>query len=141
MEEKTYHYNDIGEVPWDIQKSNSENFSLSVMLGQVERLIRTIYYMINRYYHQRHNIFSRYDNGIWMTEDAWYGVTPEPIAKYASLLFYILLNFFFPLLSPPAPPPHATTLTTSPPSPPFPYGQFLGKFQLNYSIHLLRQKR
>lgn len=140
MEEKTYHYNDIGEVPWDIQKSNSQNFSLSVMRGQVERLIHTIYYMINRYYHQRHNIFSRYDNGIWMTEDAWYGVTPEPIAKYASLLFYILLNFFFfPLLSPPSPPNNSNHLSLLPHL--SHTGNFLGKFQLNYSIHLLRQKR
>lgn len=142
MEEKTYHYNDIGEVPWDIQKSNSDNFSLSVMLGRVERLIRTIYYTINRYYHQRHNIFSRYDNGIWMTEDAWYGVTPEPIAKYASLLFYILLNFFFPLLSPPGTPSARNSSNQLSPPPHLSHtGNFLGKFQLNYSIHLLRQKR
>ena len=37
---------------------------------------------IRRYFHQRHSIFSRYDDGIWMTEDAWFGVTPEPVAEY-----------------------------------------------------------
>ncbi|MCJ1356067.1 MAG: hypothetical protein MMC33_006061 [Icmadophila ericetorum] len=47
-----HHYRHVGEVPWDIQK----------------------------YFHQRHSIFSRYDEGIWMTDDAWYGVTPEPVA-------------------------------------------------------------
>ncbi|MCJ1312693.1 hypothetical protein MMC25_006369 [Agyrium rufum] len=47
-----HHYQDIANVPWDIQK----------------------------YYHQRHSIFSRYDEGIWMTDDAWFGVTPEPVA-------------------------------------------------------------
>ncbi|CAF9929284.1 hypothetical protein IMSHALPRED_007868 [Imshaugia aleurites] len=46
------HYADLSEMPWDIQK----------------------------YYHQRFSIFSKYDEGIWMTEDAWFGVTPEPIA-------------------------------------------------------------
>lgn len=36
---------------------------------------------IAKYWHQRHNIFSKYDEGIWLTDDAWFGVTPEPIAK------------------------------------------------------------
>ncbi|KAK3690974.1 putative diacylglycerol O-acyltransferase tgs1 [Vermiconidia calcicola] len=36
---------------------------------------------ISKYWHQRHNIFSRYDDGIWMTDDAWFGVTPEPVAN------------------------------------------------------------
>lgn len=35
----------------------------------------------DRYYHQRHSIFTRYDEGIWMTEAAWFGVTPEPAAR------------------------------------------------------------
>lgn len=34
-----------------------------------------------RYWAQRYQIWELYDQGIWMTEDAWYGVTPEPIAK------------------------------------------------------------
>jgi hypothetical protein len=35
-----------------------------------------------RYWFQRFKIWEQYDQGIWMTEDAWFGVTPEPIAKY-----------------------------------------------------------
>ncbi|KAK4981729.1 putative diacylglycerol O-acyltransferase tgs1 [Elasticomyces elasticus] len=35
---------------------------------------------LTRYWHQRHEIFSKYDDGIWMTDDAWFGVTPEPVA-------------------------------------------------------------
>lgn len=34
-----------------------------------------------RYWFQRFKIWDKYDKGIWMTEDAWFGVTPEPIAK------------------------------------------------------------
>lgn len=30
---------------------------------------------------QRYDIFSRYDEGIWFTEESWYGVTPEPVAE------------------------------------------------------------
>ena len=36
---------------------------------------------ISKYWHQRYNIFSKYDEGIWMTDDAWFGVTPEPVAN------------------------------------------------------------
>ncbi|KAI3328991.1 RNA cap guanine-N2 methyltransferase-domain-containing protein [Xylariaceae sp. AK1471] len=47
-----HHWTHIGEVPWDLQK----------------------------YWQQRYTIFPYYDDGIYMTEDAWYGVTPEPVA-------------------------------------------------------------
>ncbi|KAI9803833.1 MAG: hypothetical protein M1825_001713 [Sarcosagium campestre] len=50
------HYNKLGDVPWDIQKQ------------------------IFRYWHQRNTIFSKYDEGVWLTDDAWFGVTPEPVA-------------------------------------------------------------
>lgn len=48
-----HHYDDAEDVPFEISK----------------------------YWHQRHDIFSKYDEGIWMTDDAWFGVTPEPVAK------------------------------------------------------------
>ncbi|OAA64811.1 Kelch-type beta propeller [Cordyceps fumosorosea ARSEF 2679] len=48
-----HHYQGTHEVPWDIQK----------------------------YFSQRYSIFSYYDDGICMTDDAWFGVTPEPVAK------------------------------------------------------------
>ena len=36
---------------------------------------------ISKYWHQRHQIFSKFDDGIWLTDDAWFGVTPEPVAN------------------------------------------------------------
>jgi trimethylguanosine synthase len=33
-----------------------------------------------RYWQQRNTLFSYYNDGIYMTHDAWYGVTPEPVA-------------------------------------------------------------
>jgi len=36
---------------------------------------------ITKYWHQRHKLFSKYDDGIWLTDDAWFGVTPEAVAK------------------------------------------------------------
>ncbi|KAJ9494918.1 putative diacylglycerol O-acyltransferase tgs1 [Exophiala xenobiotica] len=48
-----HHYETIEEVPWDVQK----------------------------YWHQGYSIFSKYDDGIWMTDNAWYGVTHESVAN------------------------------------------------------------
>ncbi|KAL5121096.1 putative diacylglycerol O-acyltransferase tgs1 [Pleosporales sp. CAS-2024a] len=36
---------------------------------------------LKKYWFQRFKIWEKYDKGIWMTEDAWFGVTPEPIAN------------------------------------------------------------
>ncbi|KIW29991.1 uncharacterized protein PV07_05772 [Cladophialophora immunda] len=53
LPEGVHHYQDIEEVPWDIQK----------------------------YWHQGYSIFSKYDDGIWMTDDSWYEVTHESVAN------------------------------------------------------------
>ncbi|KAK3329611.1 RNA cap guanine-N2 methyltransferase-domain-containing protein [Apodospora peruviana] len=52
LTDECHHYDDIGEVPWDIQK----------------------------YWHQRYSIFQYYDYDVRLTDDAWFGVTPEPVA-------------------------------------------------------------
>jgi hypothetical protein len=52
LPEGVHHYQVLEEVPWDIQN----------------------------YWNQGYSIFSKYDDGIWMTDDAWYGVTHESIA-------------------------------------------------------------
>ncbi|KAI1846725.1 hypothetical protein JX265_008971 [Neoarthrinium moseri] len=53
LTDECHHWRKIGEVPWDLQK----------------------------YWQQRHTIFSYYNEGVYMTHDAWYGVTPEPVAN------------------------------------------------------------
>lgn len=52
LTEACHHYQSLAEVPWDIQK----------------------------YWQQRYSIWSLYSSGIRMTDSAWFGVTPEPIA-------------------------------------------------------------
>ncbi|KAF7906235.1 hypothetical protein EAF00_000514 [Botryotinia globosa] len=52
LDENCTHYTSLKEVPWDLHK----------------------------YWQQRYSVFSLYDNGIYMTNDAWFGVTPEPVA-------------------------------------------------------------
>lgn len=47
------HYQGRHQVPWDIQK----------------------------YFSQRYSLFSFYDEGVYLTDDAWFGVTPEPVAN------------------------------------------------------------
>ncbi|KAI1499134.1 RNA cap guanine-N2 methyltransferase-domain-containing protein [Biscogniauxia marginata] len=51
-----HHWTHLGEVPWDLQK----------------------------YWQQRYTIFPYYDDGIYLTHEAWYGVTPEPVATRIS---------------------------------------------------------
>jgi hypothetical protein len=51
-----HHYRALEEVPWDIQK----------------------------YWQQGYSIFSKYDDGIWMTDGSWYEVTHESVAKYVT---------------------------------------------------------
>ncbi|KAF2399891.1 S-adenosyl-L-methionine-dependent methyltransferase [Trichodelitschia bisporula] len=53
MENGIHHYDDSSQVPENIKK----------------------------YWHQRYLIFSEYDAGIQMTDDAWFGITPEPVAR------------------------------------------------------------
>ncbi|KAI3334698.1 RNA cap guanine-N2 methyltransferase [Ustulina deusta] len=54
LTDQCHHWTRLSEVPWDLQK----------------------------YWQQRYTIFPYYDHGIYMTEDSWYGVTPEPVAIY-----------------------------------------------------------
>jgi trimethylguanosine synthase len=67
-----HHYQHKSEVPWDIQKcvysTTKSSSSFHVLTA-------------SRYFSQRYSIFSWYDEGICMTDDAWFGVTPEPVAK------------------------------------------------------------
>lgn len=66
--EGCHQYTDLPEVPWDVRKFADETCQI---------VTRSRAY---RYWHQRYSIFSKYDDGIWMTDDAWFGVTPEPVA-------------------------------------------------------------
>lgn len=54
LPEGVHHYQSLAEVPEDTRK----------------------------YWNQGYSIFSKYDDGIWMTKDAWFEVTHESIAKY-----------------------------------------------------------
>lgn len=73
-----HHYESLSDVPWDIQKY--------VFLPSAQSIADN-----HRYWQQRHSIFSAYDEGIYMTDDAWFGVTPEPIALqvYPNLSYFV----------------------------------------------------
>jgi hypothetical protein len=34
------------------------------------------------YWWQRYKLLSKYDEGVWLTDDAWFGITPESVAKF-----------------------------------------------------------
>ncbi|KAL2318550.1 hypothetical protein Fmac_032426 [Flemingia macrophylla] len=40
---------------------------------------------IVKYWWQRYNLFSRYDDGVKMDEEGWFSVTPEAIAQYQAI--------------------------------------------------------
>ncbi|CAG8511085.1 9433_t:CDS:2 [Paraglomus occultum] len=44
--------------------------------------IQTMPAHLQKYWHQRYVLFSRYDEGILMDEEGWYSVTPEDFAKH-----------------------------------------------------------
>lgn len=69
-EDQCHHYTEVDEVPYDLQKYVRSALRFS-----------SNYY---RYFSQRYTMFSRYDEGIIMTNDAWFGLTPEPVARFVS---------------------------------------------------------
>eukprot|EP01130_Rhizamoeba_saxonica_P010276 TRINITY_DN4203_c0_g2_i1.p1 TRINITY_DN4203_c0_g2~~TRINITY_DN4203_c0_g2_i1.p1 ORF type:complete len:231 (-),score=52.44 TRINITY_DN4203_c0_g2_i1:11-703(-) len=42
---------------------------------------------MRRYWHSRHTLFSKYDEGILMDKESWYSVTPESIAEHIAQKF------------------------------------------------------
>lgn len=75
---EVHHYNHIGEVPWDIQKYDAISRCYPSLTPSLEYSPTD---HPHSYWRQRYNIFHRYDEGVWLTDDAWFGVTPEPVAK------------------------------------------------------------
>ena len=76
--EGIYHYTDISKVPWDCQKYptlSTSTCSLPIAPPPFTQLTTS------RYFQQRRTLFSRYHHGIWLTPSAWFGVTPEPVAR------------------------------------------------------------
>lgn len=73
----------MGEVPDGINQWLSvDQFPAHLQKSVYQELMFKIsILMVHRYWFQRFKIWDKYDEGIWMTEDAWFGVTPEPIAK------------------------------------------------------------
>ncbi|KAK1451916.1 RNA cap guanine-N2 methyltransferase [Colletotrichum melonis] len=60
LTDECHHYKSKAEVPWDLQK----------------------------YFSQRYSLFSWYDEGVYLTDSAWFGVTPEPVAKQVANEMY-----------------------------------------------------
>lgn len=72
LTDECHHYKGKHEVPWDIQKLVL-CCPICTFFQHANRLCR--------YFSQRYSIWSYYDGGVHMTDDAWFGVTPEPVAK------------------------------------------------------------
>ncbi|EMG47202.1 TGS1 Trimethylguanosine synthase [Candida maltosa Xu316] len=46
---------------------------------------------VRKFWNRRYKLFSKFDDGIYLSEELWYSVTPEAIAKYIANLFHKLL--------------------------------------------------
>ena len=67
------HYESLDDFPQE-RRDDLKKFENSIPRGDL--CLNTF----NRYWYRRHELFSKYDEGIWMTESAWYGVTQEAVA-------------------------------------------------------------
>lgn len=81
LTEDCHHYTDISQVPWDIQK-----YAPPLLTPPSHPPFPPHPTPTNpphRYYHQRHSLFTLYSTppGIHLTDTAWFGVTPEPVAQ------------------------------------------------------------
>lgn len=59
-----------------------------------ELLMHTYYTLppsVQKFWTRRYELFSKYDEGIFLSEELWYSVTPELVAKYTAQLFVKLL--------------------------------------------------
>ncbi|CAN3475709.1 trimethylguanosine synthase [Diutina catenulata] len=43
---------------------------------------------VKRYWKKRYSLFSRFDEGVYMSSELWYSVTPEAVAKFIARLVY-----------------------------------------------------
>lgn len=78
----------VGAINWDVDDRVSDGDNemdppddvpkkyVHVKLDLGEGLVLTD----NRYYYQRHRLFTKFDEGIQMTPTAWFEVTPESVA-------------------------------------------------------------
>ncbi|KAI3406329.2 tgs1 [Candida oxycetoniae] len=59
-----------------------------------ELLMHTYYtlpHSVQKFWNRRYELFSKYDDGVYLSEELWYSVTPELVAKYTAQLFVKLL--------------------------------------------------
>ncbi|KAK9467524.1 RNA cap guanine-N2 methyltransferase-domain-containing protein [Lipomyces arxii] len=53
---------------------------------------QTIPSYLYKYWKQRYQLFSRFDEGVWLNEEMWYSVTPEAVAREIASHVYINTN-------------------------------------------------
>ena len=86
LTDQCLHYDELHEVPENIRKSvNITSLTSPTRQPTTNPFLppNFLLYTNNtllRYWHQRYSIFQYYDYDIRMTNDAWFGVTPEPVA-------------------------------------------------------------
>lgn len=72
------------KVSWHPNPAEIIPFIVPCFSGQIQKrrkfLEEGLTPLVEKYWFQRYDLFSRYDEGIKMDEQGWYSVTPEKIA-------------------------------------------------------------
>ncbi|CUM66731.1 uncharacterized protein PRCAT00004411001 [Priceomyces carsonii] len=67
---------------------DTEDEDLESNTGTDEELLMHTYYTLpdkcKKYWQKRYKLFKKYDEGVYMTSELWYSVTPEAVARYTA---------------------------------------------------------
>lgn len=74
------------------ETENAENPSLGTTQDQVLSTPSKPAQSLHKYYQQRYDYFSRFDEGIQIDDEGWYSVTPESIAKHTANELHAIAN-------------------------------------------------
>ncbi|KAI5961529.1 tgs1 [Candida theae] len=91
QQEAIYNQPELEIQQDEAQENDYENSEYSY---NGELLMHTYYTLppsSQKFWNRRYELFSRYDEGIYLSAELWYSVTPELIAKYIAQLFVKIL--------------------------------------------------
>lgn len=72
-------------IPYD-NKYDNEN------MNEIYDKEEQFHGIMRKYWRQRHLLFSKYDEGILLTKELWFSVTPEAISEFTAKLIKLVLN-------------------------------------------------
>ncbi|KAI5966430.1 tgs1 [Candida pseudojiufengensis] len=72
----------------NMNENNEESYYNGELLVHT---YNTLPQSVQKFWNRRHELFSKFNDGIFLSEELWYSVTPELVAKYIAQLFVKIL--------------------------------------------------